>query len=55
MRWFNEWSDLAERQLARLNPQEYRYNAEVRARPTNFGGKTVRGGLVTQVKVEEDG
>ena len=55
LRWFNEWSDLAERQLARLNPQEYRYNAEIRARPDHFGGKTIRGNIVTELKVEDDG
>jgi tetratricopeptide (TPR) repeat protein len=54
LRWFNQWSDLAERQLARLNPREYRYNAEMRARPDNFGGEAVRRGVVTTLRQQEE-
>lgn len=37
LRWFNQWSDVAERRLADLMPEKYRYNAELRARPDHFG------------------
>ncbi|MCB9523368.1 MAG: tetratricopeptide repeat protein [Myxococcales bacterium] len=54
LRWFNEWSDLAERQLAKLNPREYRYNSELRAKPDNFGGMLVKPKPVTEIKDQED-
>lgn len=55
LRWFNEWSDLSERELARIRPQEYRYNAEIRAQADHFGGTTLRPDLVTELKVEDEG
>jgi tetratricopeptide (TPR) repeat protein len=53
LKWFNQWSELAEKQLARLNPQEYRYNAEIRARPTAFGPDYVRAEYVETLPVQE--
>jgi tetratricopeptide (TPR) repeat protein len=41
LRWFNEWSDDAERRLSILDPAKYRYNAEQRAKPTVFGPATI--------------
>lgn len=53
LRWFNQWSDLAEKELARLRPAEYRYNAERRARPTFFGPAAVAQSVITQLPSEE--
>lgn len=54
LRWFNDWSDLAEKQLANLRPREYRYNAELRARPTYFGPNAVAQDVITELPSEED-
>lgn len=54
LRWFNQWSDLAEKELSRLRPAEYRYNAERRARPTNFGPDVVAQSVITELPSEED-
>lgn len=54
LRWFNEWSDLAEKELARLRPQDYRYNAEKRASPTYFGPPAVAQSFITQLPSEEE-
>lgn len=54
LRWFNQWSDLAEKQLASLRPREYRYNAEQRARPTYFGPPAVAQAVITELPSEEE-
>jgi TolA-binding protein len=58
LKWFNKWSDLAERRLADLMPEKYRYNAEKRATPTNFGpdvvGKSFIAKLDEPVAPEDD-
>ncbi|MEE2756135.1 MAG: tetratricopeptide repeat protein [Myxococcota bacterium] len=41
LQWFNSYSDNAEKRLSILDPGKYRYNAEVRATPTNFGPPTI--------------
>ena len=40
-RWFNRWSNLAERQLAELDPSNFRYNAEMLASPTHVAGAMI--------------
>ncbi|MEE2789083.1 MAG: tetratricopeptide repeat protein [Myxococcota bacterium] len=52
LRWFNEWSDNAERRLAQLDPGKFRYNAEIRAKPINFGTPTVRQDLIAKLPEE---
>ena len=52
LRWFNEWSDNAERRLAQLDPGKFRYNAEIRAKPVNFGTPTVRQDLIAKLPEE---
>lgn len=54
LRWFNQWSDLAEKQLASLRPREYRYNAERRAKPTYFGPPAVAQSVITDLPTEEE-
>jgi tetratricopeptide (TPR) repeat protein len=54
LRWFNQWSDLAEKELARLRPAEYRYNAEQRARPTHFGPPAVAQSVITRLPTQEE-
>ncbi len=54
LRWFNQWSDLAEKQLANLRPQQYRYNAEKRAKPTYFGPDAVAQSVITELPSEEE-
>lgn len=53
LKWFNEWSDLAEKQLARLNPREYRYASERRAHPDYFGDPFVRQEFVVELATAE--
>lgn len=59
LKWFNKWSDLAERRLAELMPEKYRYNAEKRAMPNNFGpdvvGKSFIAKIDEPVAPDEDG
>jgi tetratricopeptide (TPR) repeat protein len=53
LRWFNDYSDLAEKQLAKLNPREYRYASERRARPTFFGDQWVRQTYISKLPSAE--
>jgi hypothetical protein len=53
IQWFNEWSDKAEQQLAKIAPEEYRYSIEERARPIYFHQQRIRRGLVTQLPEED--
>ena len=41
LQWFNAYSNNAEKRLSILDPGKYRYNAEVRANPVNFGPPTI--------------
>lgn len=50
LKWFNDWSDLAERRLAELMPGKYRYNAERRATPTHFGPDVVGRGFIAKLE-----
>lgn len=50
LKWFNRWSDLAERRLAELMPGKYRYNAEKRALPNHFGPDVVNKGFVAKLE-----
>ena len=54
VQWFNEWTDLAEQQIAKINPEAYRYSVEERATPYNFHQTTLRRGLVTSLPEEEE-
>lgn len=50
LKWFNKWSDLAERRLAVLMPGKYRYNAERRAQPDHFGPDVVGKGFIAKLE-----
>ena len=54
VQWFNEWTDLAEKQIAKINPEEYRYSVEERGTPFNFHRTTLRRALVTSLPEEEE-
>lgn len=50
LKWFNDWSDIAERRLADLMPEKYRYNAEQRAAPNHFGPDIVGRGFIAKLE-----
>ncbi|MFN3201888.1 MAG: tetratricopeptide repeat protein [Bradymonadia bacterium] len=52
LNWFNEWSDLVERQLAKLKPGEYRYPDEVRSAPTFFDDSAISRGFIAELPTE---
>ena len=52
LNWFNKWTELAEKQLARLNPREYRYAAERRAQPDHFGRQVIGQAFVATLPAE---
>lgn len=52
LRWVNAWSELAGKQLARLKPQEYRSNAEIRAKANKFGETTIDRDYITKLPQE---
>lgn len=52
LRWVNSWSELAEQQLARLKPQEYRSNAEIRAKANKFGDSSIDRDYITTLPQE---
>ena len=54
VQWFNEWTDLAEQQIAKINPEEYRYSVEERGSPFNFHQQKLRRSLVTSLPEEEE-
>ena len=54
LRWFNEWSDLSARELARLNPKEYRYDGEVRSKPDHFGTTVFRQPFIATLPTQEE-
>ena len=54
IQWFNEWTDLAEQQIAKINPEEYRYSVEERGSPFNFHQPKLRRPLVTSLPEEEE-
>jgi tetratricopeptide (TPR) repeat protein len=54
LRWFNEYSDKAAKELARLSPKAYRYDGEVRAKPEHFGEATFRQPYITDLHVQEE-
>jgi tetratricopeptide (TPR) repeat protein len=54
LRWFNQWSDVAERRLADLMPEKYRYNAEVRAKPDHFGPDIVGQRFIGKLEEPEE-
>ena len=47
-RWFNNWSNLAERQLAELDPSNFRYNAEILASPVHVARARMAAGFYTK-------
>ena len=53
LRWFNEWSDLADRALAELDPANYRYSDEIRIVPKTFGPIGVHPKLVEKMRAVE--
>ena len=53
VRWFNEWSDLADRALAELDPANYRYSDEIRISPATFGSVNISPTLVEKMRVVE--
>ena len=54
LHWFNQWSDLAEKELSVLDPQNNRYNAEIRARPIYFGPDIVEARYVEHLPAQEE-
>jgi TolA-binding protein len=53
LRWFNKWSDLADRALAELDPANYRYSDEIRIAPDTFGAVSIKPTLVEKMRVVE--
>lgn len=53
LNWFNEWSDIVERQLAKLKPGEYRYPDEIRSTPTFFDNSDISRGFIATLPTEE--
>ena len=53
LRWFNSWSDLADRALANLDPANYRYSDEIRVRAVNFGSSTMPARLLERMRTAE--
>ena len=54
LQWFNEWSDLAERRLAEIDPAAFRYSIEERAKPTHFHTNAIRKDLILELPVVEE-
>jgi hypothetical protein len=36
LQWFNEWTDLAEKRIAKISPENYHYSSEIRSQPNHF-------------------
>ena len=53
LRWFNEWSDLADRALANLDPDNYRYSDEVRIAPGIFGSEGISPVVIEKMRAAE--
>lgn len=53
-KWFNPWTQAAERQLAELDPGKYRSNAELRSEPTHFQKSGVRQDFISELPKEEE-
>ncbi len=41
LQWFNEWTNLAEKKIAKLSPENYHYSSEVRSQPNHFYKKPI--------------
>lgn len=54
VQWFNEWTDLSEQQIAKINPEAYRYSIEERAQASYLHNNTLRLKLVTELPAEEE-
>lgn len=54
VQWFNEWTDLSEQQISKINPEAYRYSIEERAQPSYLHNNPLRLKLVTELPVEEE-
>ena len=54
VQWFNEWTDLAEQQIAKINPEEYSYSVEERGQPTVFHQTLLRKPLITSLPEQEE-
>lgn len=54
LQWFNDYSDLAEKQLAKLNPREYRYPSEIRTKPNHFDQGFIGQGFIAELPKEKD-
>jgi len=54
VQWFNEWTDKSEQQIAKINPEAYRYSIEERAQPTSLHNNPLRLKLVTELPAEEE-
>ena len=55
LQWFNEWSDLAEQQLAKIDPAAFHYSVEERAKPVHFHTAAIRRELIlTLPEAEKD-
>ena len=53
IQWFNKWSDLAEKQVAKLDPSRFRYNIEERGKPTHFHNNRIQRQLVLTLPEDE--
>ena len=54
VQWFNEWTDLAEQQIAKINPEEYTYSVEERGVPSVFHKTALRRALITSLPEQEE-
>ena len=53
LQWFNKWTDLAERQVAKIAPEEFRYNIEERGAPVYLHTPKVQRGLILELPEPE--
>lgn len=54
LRWWNPWVKEGEKQLAKLDPQNYRSNEEVRVQPGDFGWNWVQQPFVESLGEKEE-
>lgn len=54
LQWFNEWSELAEQQLAKIDPSAFHYSMEERAKPVHFHNAPIRRELILALPEAEE-
>ncbi|MSP70599.1 MAG: tetratricopeptide repeat protein [Myxococcales bacterium] len=54
LRWFSEWSDTCGKQLARLNPKEFRYDSEKRPAPFQLPVSVFQQPFIRKLPTQEE-